>query len=91
MKGKIEVDKTNRKRYVLFFCKRVGEKILQQNQSFNKKIRLRQSPGSIARIRNRCILTGRGRAVSRKTQLSRSILRQKLSEGKIMGWTKTSW
>lgn len=91
MKGKIEVDKNNRKRYVLFFCKRSAEKILQQNQSFNKKIRLRQSSGSIARIRNRCILTGRGRAVSRKTQLARSILRQKLSEGKIMGWTKTSW
>lgn len=46
---------------------------------------------SPVRIRNRCAVTGRGRAVYRKLGLCRIILRQLALEGKIPGVQKASW
>ena len=46
---------------------------------------------SPTRIRNRCVLTGRGRAVYKKFGLCRNVFRQLSLEGKIPGIRKSSW
>ena len=43
------------------------------------------------RVRNRCELTGRSRAVYRKFKLSRIMLRELANKGLIPGVTKSSW
>ena len=43
------------------------------------------------RVRNRCVLTGRGRGVYRKYGLGRNQFRQLALEGKIPGIRKSSW
>jgi small subunit ribosomal protein S14 len=47
--------------------------------------------GAKIRIRNRCEMTGRSRAVYRRFKLSRIALRKMASEGMIPGVTKSSW
>ena len=46
---------------------------------------------SKSRVENRCIETGRSRAVLRFCKLSRICLRDKASKGKIPGISKASW
>jgi len=43
------------------------------------------------RVRNRCMLTGRPRAVYRKFGLARVMLRDLANKGLIPGVTKSSW
>ena len=45
----------------------------------------------IARIRNRCEVTGRPRAYYRKLKMSRIALRELGSHGQIPGLVKSSW
>ena len=47
--------------------------------------------GNPTRIRNRCELTGRARAVYRKFKVSRIALRELASTGQIPGMVKSSW
>lgn len=47
--------------------------------------------GSRTRVRNRCEVTGRSRGFYRKFRISRIILRDLASEGKIPGMIKASW
>jgi len=46
---------------------------------------------SPSRVRNRCLVTGRGRGVYRKYGLCRNMFRQLALEGKIPGIRKASW
>ena len=46
---------------------------------------------SPTRVRNRCEITGRPRAVYRKFKMSRIALRELGSQGVIPGLTKSSW
>lgn len=46
---------------------------------------------SPVRLRNRCQLTGRSRAVLRKFKISRIMLRELALAGKIPGLKKASW
>lgn len=46
---------------------------------------------SPTRLRSRCSVTGRGRAVYRKFGLCRNVFRQLALEGKIPGIRKASW
>ncbi|MDR2201137.1 MAG: 30S ribosomal protein S14 [Puniceicoccales bacterium] len=46
---------------------------------------------SPTRVRNRCSITGRGRAYYRKFGVSRIQLRELISYGKIPGVIKASW
>ena len=46
---------------------------------------------SLGRVRNRCLLTGRGRAVYRFCRLSRIKVRELASSGSITGLRKSSW
>ena len=43
------------------------------------------------RVRNRCVVTGRSRAVYRKFKLSRIMIRELGNKGLIPGLTKSSW
>src|SRR5437764_7799430 len=47
--------------------------------------------GNPTRVRNRCELTGRTRAVYRKFRLSRIMLREVGNKGLTPGLTKTTW
>jgi len=46
---------------------------------------------SITRIRNRCVLTNRPRAVYRKFGMSRLMFRKFAWQGKLIGVKKSSW
>lgn len=47
--------------------------------------------GSPVRVRNRCLLTGRGQGVHRRFKLSRIALREEGTQGRIPGLRKSSW
>ncbi|KAH7521440.1 hypothetical protein FEM48_Zijuj07G0033400 [Ziziphus jujuba var. spinosa] len=46
---------------------------------------------SFTRVRNRCIFTGRGRAVYEVFRMSRIVFRELASKGMLMGVKKASW
>ena len=79
--------------------KRLQYKSLIENRSLPAKMRvqyiqkLNRLPrdGSMVRIRNRCILTGRARAVHKFCKLSRLCLRELAAQGKLAGISKSSW
>jgi small subunit ribosomal protein S14 len=84
------------KRYA---AKRVRLKALARDESvsleerFAARLKLAAMPrdGAAIRVRNRCTLTGRPRAVYRKFKMSRIALRELASTGMIPGMVKSSW
>ena len=66
---------------------------LSPEDQFRARMKLAELPrnGSVVRVRNRCELTGRPRAVYRKFKLSRIALRDLGSKGQIPGLVKSSW
>ena len=68
-------------------------KTLLDFDSFWSKKTLNSSPrnSSKNRVQNRCIETGRSKAVLRFCKLSRICLRNKASKGNIPGVNKASW
>ena len=70
----------------------VDDKLTPEDR-FEARIKLAELPrnSSPTRIRNRCELTGRPRAVYRKFKLSRIALRELASTGQIPGMVKSSW
>ena len=66
---------------------------LPLEERFNAQLKLAKLPRNSAkiRIRNRCEMTGRHRAVYRKFKISRIALRELASKGIIPGMTKSSW
>ena len=71
----------------------ISNKILPLDERFNAQLKLAKLPRNSAkiRIRNRCEITGRPRAVYRKLRISRIALRELASKGIIPGMTKSSW
>ena len=71
----------------------VGDRDLPAEERFAAQLKLAELPrnSSRVRIRNRCRLTGRPRAVYRQFGLSRIALRELASEGQIPGVVKSSW
>lgn len=65
-------------------------RIEERNQGW-KKLRSLPRNSRRVRIRNRCIFTGRRRAVLRTFRISRIILRKKALEGLLPGVKKASW
>lgn len=51
----------------------------------------RKKEGSMVKVRNRCIISGRPRSVSRKYKVSRIVLRDFISKGLLVGLKKKSW
>lgn len=66
---------------------------LPPEERFKARLKLAELPrnSSATRVRSRCQLTGRPRAVYRKFKLSRIALRELASAGMIPGMTKSSW
>ena len=66
---------------------------LSPEERFGARLKLAKLPrnSSPTRIRNRCEITGRPRAVYRKFKLSRLALRQLASLGALPGVVKSSW
>jgi small subunit ribosomal protein S14 len=66
---------------------------LSTEERFKARLKLAELPrnSSSTRVRSRCLLTGRPRAVYRKFKLSRIALRELASAGLIPGMTKSSW
>ena len=62
-------------------------------ERFEARLKLAQLPRNSAanRVRNRCEVSGRPRAVYRKLKMSRIALREMGSKGLIPGLTKSSW
>lgn len=79
--------------------KRLVLKSITQNLKFSTNIRWKiqkkffplSANSSLTRIKNRCILTGRSRSVSRFFKLSRIQFRKLASEGSLPGLAKSSW
>ncbi len=66
---------------------------LPMDERFKARLKLAELPrnSSPDRVRSRCELKGRPRAVYRKFKLSRIALRELASAGLIPGMTKSSW
>ena len=99
MNNPTEKDKQRRILHRQQELKRLQYKSIIENRSLPPNIReiyiykLNKLPrdGSLVRIRNRCILTGRGRAVYKFCKLSRLCLRELAAQGKLAGVSKSSW
>jgi len=85
------VNKFSKKRKKL--KKIIKNRKLPLDERFNAQLKLAKLPRNSAkiRIRNRCEMTGRPRAVYRKFKISRIALRELASKGIIPGMTKSSW
>ena len=70
-----------------------NNKKMSAEEQYQARLKLSKIPrnASKVRIRNRCMLTGRGRGVYRKFNLSRIAFRELSSIGQIPGITKSSW
>jgi len=71
----------------------VMDKKVSIEDRFNAVLKLSELPRNSAkeRIRNRCEVTGRPRAVYRKLRMSRLALREYGAKGLIPGLVKSSW
>ena len=95
------VEKNNRRRRLVArdAAKRKALKAIIMDQSkpleerFRAQLKLAAMPRNSAkiRIRNRCEVTGRPRAVYRKLGMARIALRQLGNSGVIPGLVKSSW
>ena len=70
-----------------------ADRKLPAEDRFAARLKLAELPrnSSPTRIRNRCSITGRPRAVYRKFKLSRLALRELASAGALPGVVKSSW
>jgi small subunit ribosomal protein S14 len=71
----------------------ISDKTKPVEERFAATLKLAEMPrnSSAVRIRNRCEITGRARAVYRKNKLSRIALRDLCSKGLVPGLVKSSW
>jgi small subunit ribosomal protein S14 len=101
MAKKSSVEKNNRRiRRVKQYAKRwnrlrvvARDRSAQPEERFEAQLKMAELPRNTnpTRVRNRCELTGRSRAVYRRFKLSRIALRDLASIGMIPGVTKSSW
>ncbi|WP_341704265.1 30S ribosomal protein S14 [Ferrovibrio sp.] len=95
----VEKNKRREKLSAQYAAKRAKLKATIKNKSvspeerFEAALKLAEMPRNSAkiRVRNRCEITGRPRAVYRKLKLSRNMLRELASMGQIPGMVKSSW
>ena len=70
-----------------------NDEALSMEERFEARLKLAELPRNSAkgRLRNRCEVTGRPRAFTRKMKMSRIALRELGSKGLIPGLVKSSW
>lgn len=101
MAKKSSVEKNNRRRKLAkkFTGKRTrllavaNDESMSMDERFAARLKLAELPrnSSPTRIRNRCEVTGRPRAVYRKMKMSRIAVRELGNKGLIPGLVKSSW
>jgi small subunit ribosomal protein S14 len=99
MNNLIQRDKHKRELVSQYELKRFEFLTLCHDFTFSKKIRLEnlqnlnKLPRSSCktRIKNRCVLTGRGHSVLSFCGFSRIKFRELASQGRLMGISKASW
>lgn len=99
MKKNMEKDRKKRLKFLKFEYSRKILKAVSQNFSLPMPLRLRASlclsslprASSLTQIKNRCVLTGRGRFIIGQFGLSRLMLRNLAREGLVLGLRKSSW
>lgn len=101
MAKKSSIEKNNRRQKLAkkFLGRRSRLKAIAMNKDlpmedrFAAAIKMAELPrnSSRTRIRNRCEVTGRPRAVYRKLKMSRIALRELGSKGLVPGLVKSSW
>jgi small subunit ribosomal protein S14 len=99
MKYRVLKDRRRRLLHSLFERRRIVLRALRETTALPATIRgqayrallLLPRDSSPTRLRNRCTLTGRSRAILRRFGLSRLIFRRFASEGKIVGRKKANW
>ena len=71
----------------------IADRSKPMEERFAATLKLAEMPrnSSVTRVRNRCELTGRARAVYRKNKLSRIAIRDLGSRGLVPGLVKSSW
>lgn len=98
-KGMVEKNKRRQKLAKQFAGKRGALKAIIMNQEvsaeerFTATLKLAQMPRNSAeiRVRSRCEVSGRSRAVYRKFKMSRIALRDLGNKGLVPGLVKSSW
>jgi small subunit ribosomal protein S14 len=98
-KSSIEKNKRREKLAKQYAGKRARLKAIANNETlsmeerFTARLKLSELPRNSAkeRVRNRCEVTGRPRAVYRKLKMSRIALRELGSKGLVPGLVKSSW
>lgn len=98
-KSAIETNKRRIKLVKQYAARRKRLKDIANNESlameerFEARLKLAELPRNSApeRIRNRCEVSGRPRAFTRKMKMSRIALRELGSRGLIPGLVKSSW
>ena len=101
MAKKSSIEKNNRRiRRVKQYAKRwdrlreiTHDKSASPEERFEAQLKMAELPRNTnpTRVRNRCELTGRPRAVYRRFKVCRIVLRDLASIGLIPGVTKSSW
>jgi len=99
MKNLIERDKKRRNLVLKYEQKRAVLKYLISNRNLSTGTRWQAGldlshltkNSSKIRLNSRCIVTGRGKSISRSFRLSRIMLRMFASSGSISGLRKSSW
>lgn len=94
-----QMDKQRRLQCAKDELKRRQYKLMIQNQSLPPETRAQavvllnklSRQGSLVRVRNRCVLTGRSRGILRKWRLSRIQFRELTAQGRLLGVSKLSW
>ena len=99
MSNSIQRDQQRRALFAQHECQRLHYKCAIKNLSLAAGVRAQYvrslnkmaRNSSLSRVRNRCVLTGRGRGVLRSFRLSRIKYRELASQGLLMGVCKSSW
>ena len=98
-KSSIEKNKRREKLVKQFAGRRARLKAIANDESlsmderFAARLKLAELPrnSSAGRVRNRCDVSGRPRAVYRKMKMSRIAVRELGSKGLVPGLVKSSW
>jgi ribosomal protein S14 len=99
MSNQVTRDQTRRLLMAKFELKRIQYKAIFEDRNMPNAIRyeyflkLAKLPrnSSKTRTRNRCVFTGRSRAVYKKFRISRIMFRELASQGALLGISKASW
>jgi ribosomal protein S14 len=91
-------DQNNRFRYKILEKQKLVLKSVIHNENIDEKVRINaylklqklDFNSSISRLKNRCVLTNRSRAVYRKFKISRLVFRRLAVSGKLSGVKKAS-